>query len=115
MNLLMIISNMKIFVTPMLAISFVSLTSCDDDPQLIQKRESQRTEIARLEGELNVIHERIKNAPSDKSSELEKIKTSHQEELRKIKKLETEIEILETEKRDLEHKLKTYMEKYPLR
>lgn len=92
-----------------------TLASCGDDPELVRKREEQRAEIQRLQGELAILQEKLKNAPADQSEELAKTEEEITQEQSKISSLETEIASLKDRRRDVEEKLKRFQREYPLR
>ena len=90
-------------------------TSCGDDPELVRKREEQRAEIRRLRSELDVLDERLKNAPEDRSADLAKLEKETAEREARITALETEVAGLEERKKALEEEFEAYRRKYPLR
>jgi peptidoglycan hydrolase CwlO-like protein len=91
------------------------ITSCGDDPELVRKREEQRTEIRKLEGDLSLLQEQLKDAPKDRSSELEELKERIESERAQITQLEKEVADLETEKRELDREFEAYKQKYRVR
>jgi peptidoglycan hydrolase CwlO-like protein len=90
----------------------VLLTSCGDDPAMVEKREKQKTEISRLKGELNLIEEKLKNIPGDVSEELTKARKDAEQQAEEIAKLEAEITALDTRKRTLQSDFDSYRAKY---
>jgi septal ring factor EnvC (AmiA/AmiB activator) len=93
----------------------VSLVSCGDDPALVEKREQQRTEIARLRGEVTLIEEKLKNLPPDRSAELAEAQRQAAEQKAELARLEKEIAELEERKRATEAEFQEYRRKYVIR
>lgn len=91
------------------------LSGCGEDPELVRKREEQRARIKELEGELEVLRERIDNAPPDRSGELAELKAEHAAETEKIAELEREISEFTSRKNQLERELADYKSQHPLR
>ncbi|MCU0796934.1 MAG: hypothetical protein MUF31_13485 [Akkermansiaceae bacterium] len=96
------------------ALSLV-LASCGDDPELVRKREEQRAELRKLRSELDVLDERLKNAPKDRSADLAKLEEETAAREEKISALETEVAALEAKKKELEAEFEDYRRKYPIR
>ena len=90
----------------------LSVTSCGDDPKLVEKREQQRAEIARLKGDLALIDEKLKNLPPDVSSELAEAKQVSAKQAGEITALEAEVAELEARKRSLQDEFTAYQAKY---
>jgi predicted nucleic acid-binding Zn-ribbon protein len=86
-----------------------------DDPELVRKRDEQRVEISKLESELGVLQERLKNLPPDQTKELAKLKADSDANVEEIAKLEAEVEGLEKEKAKLEKDFASYQRKYIVR
>ncbi|WP_353565794.1 hypothetical protein [Haloferula sargassicola] len=86
-----------------------------EDPALIQQREQQRAQIAKLEGELNLLTEKLRNPPEDKREELLRVKAKSELLKKEVGELEASIAGLETQKKDLEDEMSDYQRKYPLR
>lgn len=89
-----------------------SLTSCKDSPELVLKREEQRTEIKRLEGELSILNEKVKNMPPDRSKELAAAKVTAEAQATELARLEKEIATLDARKRELDKNFSDYRSKY---
>lgn len=89
--------------------------SCGDAPELVEKRERQKTEIARLTGELALIEEKIKNLPPDVSEELKAARNKADEQTARIQALESEIKQLQERKRALQSEFDSYRAKYQLK
>src|SRR5688572_16927940 len=101
---------------PVVVIGFgLLLGACGDDPELVRKRDEQRAEISKLEGELAVLQERLKDVPTDRTKELDKLKADSQANRDEIAKLETDIAGLEKEKARLEKEFAAYQRKYVVR
>jgi septal ring factor EnvC (AmiA/AmiB activator) len=93
---------------------FLACASCSDDPELVAKRELQRTEIARLQGDVALAEERLRNMPEDKGEDLKAAEKQLNELASEANKLDAEIAELQQRKADLEKELAQYKEKYPL-
>ncbi len=91
------------------------LAACGDDPVLVEKREKQKAEIARLKGEITLIEEKIKNMPPDMTQEVEKAKKTVEDQNQEIAKLEKEVSDLEARKRELQSEYDTYRSKYQIK
>jgi hypothetical protein len=90
------------------------VTSCNDDPELVKKRQEQKNEIARLEGENMLLNEQLSSLPPDRSEELKEIKIKVEQQTKDLELLEQEIVQLETKKRGLEAELEQYKKNYPI-
>jgi predicted nucleic acid-binding Zn-ribbon protein len=90
-------------------------TSCGDDPELVRKREAQKAEIRKLEGELSILKERLEQAPPDRGAELLRLKEEAVASEGRIVALESEVEGLEKKKRALEREFESYRRKYVVR
>lgn len=86
-------------------------TSCSD-PALVEKREKQKAEIARLRGELALVTEKLKNLPPDVSVQLAEAKKLSEKQTGEVTALETEIASLETKKKSLQSEFDAYKIKY---
>ena len=92
-----------------------SCVSCRDDPKLVEKREKQKSEIARLRGEVALVEEKLKNILPDVSEEVEEAKKQEQEQTAEVARLEAEVTDLETRKRSLQAEFDTYRAKYQMK
>ncbi len=99
----------------LVGLSVFALASCGDDPELVRKREEQRAEIRRLEGELAVLQEKMSDIPPDRSADLDKLKQEAEENKTRVASLEDEIADLEKEKQGVERELESYRRKYVIR
>ena len=88
------------------------LASCGDDPELVARREQQKTEIAKLRGEITLLEEQLKNMPEDVSAQLEEAKAKETEQKAEIARLEEEIKDLQTKKRELSKEFDLYRARY---
>ncbi len=95
----------------LLAVS-LALTSCGDDPQLVQKHGEQQAEIARLEGELALLQERLKNVPPDQSGELKDTVAEAAKLESERERLSEDVSALEAEHKALLEKFEDYKRKY---
>lgn len=93
----------------------MAVVSCGDDPELVRKREEQRAEIRKLQSELAVLDERLKNAPKDRSEDLAKLEEETAGREEKIEALEKEVAALEERKKEIEAEFEDYRKKYPIR
>jgi chromosome segregation ATPase len=95
---------------------FIALAcvSCGDDPQLVEKREKQKAEITRLQGELALIEEKLKTIPPDVSAELEAAKQEVATQIADIASLEEQVSALAAAKRSLQSEFDAYKAKYPI-
>jgi len=92
------------------------IAACNsEDPELVRKRDEQRTEISKLEGELSVLQERLKDIPVDQSKDLAKLKADSEANREEIAKLEAEVAGLEKEKANLEKEYAAYQRKFVVR
>lgn len=89
--------------------------SCKDDPALVQKREEQKAQIARLKGDLLIVEEKLKNLPPDVSGELAEVKQLADKQNTEIAALESEVSTLEAKKRALQGEFDTYKVKYQVK
>lgn len=96
-------------------LAILCCASCGDDPQLVEKRDKQRAEIARLKGEIALIEEKLKNMPPDVTAELETARKRSQEQAAEVARLETEVAELEARKRAMQAEFDTYRAKYQLK
>lgn len=93
----------------------LALCSCKEDPELVRKREEQQSEIKRLQGELEVIQEKLKDIPPDKTKELIEAKGEADAQVHEIERLEKEVAALDVKKKEIEGKFSDYKKKYPLK
>jgi chromosome segregation ATPase len=97
------------------AVLFLALSvSCGEDPELVKKRQEQKLEIARLEGELQILNEQLKGIPADRSAELTEMKKKLDDQTLQLEQLEQEIIKLEKDKRDAEQRFEDFKKKYPI-
>ncbi len=95
-----------------LALLCLSFSSCHDDPALVLKRDQQKAELVRLDGDLKILQEKINQIPPDRSSEISKLKLQSEEQQGQISTLEQEIERLQKQKADVEKQHEAYRHKY---
>jgi chromosome segregation ATPase len=99
----------------LLSLISLSITSCSDDPKLVEKREKQRAEIVRLKGELAFIEEKLKSLPPDVSTDLAEAKQLSEKQTSEVADLEKEVAGLEARKRSLQSEFDAYKLKYQLK
>ena len=92
----------------------LAFTSCGDDPALIKKRQEQKNEIARLEGEVKLLSEQLSSLPANRSSDLKEINDKLDQQALELEKLEAEIAQLEAKKRKVETEFDQYKKSYPI-
>jgi len=90
------------------------LVACESK-ELTRKKEQQNIEITRLKGELDLIEEKLRNLPPDKTSELAAAEVEAESQKEEVKELEAEVTALEAKKRDLEKQFEDYKRKYVIR
>jgi hypothetical protein len=111
-----IIPMKHLFPNSLLAACFaLSCASCGDPPELVEKRERQKAEIARLRGELALVEEKLRDMPPDVSNELESAKKKSAGQAAQITTMETEINSLLAHKRALQSEFDSYRAKYQLK
>ncbi len=93
----------------------LSCVSCSDDPKLVEKREKQKAEIARLKGELALVDEKLKSLPPDVSDQLADAKKTAEKQSAEVAALEAEVAGLETRKRALQNEFDVYQLKYQVK
>lgn len=98
-----------------LLLAVLCCPSCGDDPKLVEKRDKQRAEIARLKGEIALIEEKLKNMPPDVTAELEATRKRAEEQTAEVAKLESEVSELEARKRVMQAEFDSYRAKYQLK
>ena len=89
--------------------------SCKENPQLVEKREQQKSEIARLKGELALIEEKLKNLPPDVTAELESATKQAEQQAAEVAKLEADVADLVSRKRSLQQEFDAYRGKYQVK
>lgn len=89
--------------------------SCSDDPKLVEKREKQKLEIARLTGELALVTEKLKNVPPDVAGQLAEARKLSEKQSAEVALLETEVAALEAKKRALKSEFEAYQVKYQVK
>ena len=90
-------------------------SSCGDDPKLVQTREKQKVEIARLKGELALVNEKLKNLPPDIADQLAEARKISEKQSAEVVALEAEVAALESKKRSLKSEFEAYQFKYQLK
>jgi len=117
-NFLIIISTMSFFrsstLLPILAAA-VALSSCGEDESLVQKREEQIVEIAKLRGELKLIEEKLASMPPDRSEELAEASKNTAEQTAEAERLEEEIGELNARRRAIESEFDRYRRTYAVK
>lgn len=98
----------------LVALLCLSVISCDD-PKLVEKREKQKAEIARLKGEVALIEERLKNLPLDVTADLAAARQLSEKQAVEVAALENEVAGLERRKRSLHAEFDAYKVKYQVK
>jgi len=99
---------------PILAAAF-ALSSCGEDELLVQKREQQVIEIAKLRGELTLIEKKLADMPLDRSEELAEATKAAAEQAAEAERLEKEIGELNARRRAIESEFDRYRRTYPVK
>ena len=89
--------------------------SCSDDPKLVEKREKQKVELARLRGEISLLDEKIRNLPPDVTDQLVAARQTAAKQAAEVASLEAEVTALEAKKRSLESEFEAYQAKYQVK
>lgn len=89
--------------------------SCSDDPKLVEKREKQKVELARLRGEISLLDEKIRNLPPDVTDQLAEARQIAAKQAAEVASLEAEVTALEARKRSLENEFEAYQAKYQVK
>jgi predicted trehalose synthase len=97
------------------AIFLMALASCGEDPKMVEKREKQKAEIARLTGELAIIEEKIKAMPADVSTDLEEAKKVAEKQAAEVVALGEDIAKLEERKAAIQSEYNAYKAKYQIK
>lgn len=97
---------------PILAAAF-ALSSCGEDELLVQKREQQVIEIAKLRGELTLIEKKLADMPLDRSEEL--ASKAAAEQAAEAERLEKEIGELNARRRAIESEFDRYRRTYAVK
>lgn len=107
--------SLRFVGTALSAASLLLVVSCKEDPELIRQREQQRAEIQKLEGELSLLNEKLKNAPTDKRGDLAEVEAETRKFESEITRLTADVAKLEEQKKQLEEEFADYQRKYPIR
>ena len=94
------------------ALSVLTLVSCREDSQLVEKREKQKVEITRLKAEVALIEEKLKDLPPDVSLALAEAKQVSEKQSAEVERLEGVVAELNARKRSLQSKFDDYRVKY---
>ena len=89
--------------------------SCSDDPKLVEKREKQKVQLARLRGEISLLDEKIRNLPPDVTGQLAEARQTAAKQAAEVASLEAEVTALEAKKRSLESEFEAYQAKYQVK
>jgi septal ring factor EnvC (AmiA/AmiB activator) len=89
--------------------------SCKPDPQLVEKREQQKVEITRLQGEITLMEEKLKHMPPDVSNELAEAKEQASKQNEEIERLDAEVTELQSKKLALQKEYDQYRAKYQVK
>ncbi len=97
---------------PLALLLVLTLSSCSDDPEMVEKREKQRAEIIQLKGQLALLDERIKSMPPDVTEELAAAKLEAAKNVAEVDELEIEVAALEAKKRAVQAEYDAYRIRY---
>ena len=100
------------FLYPLFAIAILAVSSCSEDPKLVEKREKQKIEIIRLQGEIAIIEEKLKDVPPDMSSELADARKTAEKQSAEVERMEGEIAALNARKLSRQAEFDAYRAKY---
>lgn len=107
-------AKMKPRISHILLLSLIALTSCGGDPQLVKKRQEQNHEIARLEGELEMLQENLRRFPADCTTELDQMKETVKKQIEELEELENQMQQMEQKTRKAQEELERYQKNYPI-
>jgi predicted trehalose synthase len=93
----------------------MAISSCSEDPKMVEKREQQKAEITRLKGELALIDEKLKSLPPDVSSEVSEAKLTAEKQTAEVARLEAEVATLDARKSALQKEYDAYRVKYQVK
>jgi septal ring factor EnvC (AmiA/AmiB activator) len=96
-------------------VAAVALSSCGDNPELVEKRERQNAELAQLRGELALVEEKLKNMPPDRSEELAEARAESANQEAELARLNAEIMELEARRKAIDAEFQEYRRKYAVR
>lgn len=94
------------------ALCALLLSSCGDDPELVARKEQQKTEIASLRGEIALLEEKLRDLPEDVSDQLDSARKKEASQNAEIARLEEEIKNLQKRKRELGKEFDVYRARY---
>lgn len=94
------------------AVIAILLTACSEDPELVRKHGEQAAEIAKLQGEIALMEERLKFLPPDKTHELEEAKRETNKLEEEHKRLVEDLAELEGQHRNIQREYDEYKRKY---
>ncbi len=89
--------------------------SCKDNPELVEKSAAQRAEISRLELEIGLLEQKLKDTPPDVSSELKDLEELASQQTAVIGKLETELTDLRFRKKSVQEEFDRYKLTYRIK
>lgn len=93
---------------------FIFCVSCEKDPELLEKRDRQQAEIARLQSEVALAEVNLRDMPEDKSDELKAAESNLDVLASEAVQLESEVAKLRQRKAALEEEYAAYQKKYPI-
>ncbi len=103
-------------LTRLLTLLFaIGCLSCSEDAKLVEQREKQKVEIARLKGDLALVNEKLKNLPPDVADQLAEAKKLSEKQSAEVASLEAEVAALEVKKRSLKSEFEAYQAKYQVK
>lgn len=93
-------------------VTSILVSSCGEDPKLVQKRDEQKMEIIQLKGDVALLEEKLRTMPPDVSEDLTKAGERTAELDAETAKLTAEIKSLESRKREIQAEFDSYRAKY---
>ena len=102
----------QIISLPAVMLSLLCVSCDKEDRALIEKKNTQATEITRLKGEIALLEEKLRNLPPDVSGELERKRKEVAKQQAVIDELEAGIRVQEQRKNELQREFDAYKAKY---
>lgn len=97
-----------------LILAVFACLSCKENPELVEKRNQQKIEMARLQNEITIAREKLKTKPKDVSKDLAAAQKQLGQLTEEATQIEKEISDLQKQKEELEKEFAEYRKKYPI-